>query len=267
MSGAKDKAWKHISPFRYPGGKSWFYPVFRNWFEKTGNRTLVELFAGGASIGLRSLESGLCDRLVMIELDLGVAAVWQTILGNHWKALISRIETFQPTLSEYSAAMLQKPESKLGLGWQTLLRNRLNHGGIITAGAAPLKRGEDDKGLGSRWYPKTLVSRIHRIREMRDKIDFHQGDALPILQIGNWDECAFFVDPPYPIAGRRLYSHCKIDDENLLEKLQQTGRPFLATYENLEAISAIAVKLGLGIEHASMFARCHTRKTELIITG
>jgi DNA adenine methylase len=261
------QTWKHISPFRYPGGKSWFYPVFKEWFEKTGSRTLVELFAGGASIGLRSLESGLCDRLVMIELDPGVAAVWQTILGNQWRALISRIEGFEPTLSEYKNEIIQKPKSKLSIGWQALLKNRLNHGGIIAPGAAPLKRGEADRGLGSRWYPETLVSRIHRIRELRGKIEFHHGDALPLLQMRNWDGCAFFVDPPYPVAGRRLYSHCQIDDADLLAKLKQTGRPFLATYENLDTVRSIAVELGLNIDHALMFARCHVHRTELIITG
>ena len=258
---------RFISPFRYPGGKSWLYPKFKTWFKDTKRRTLVELFAGGGSIGLKSLEEGLCDNLVMIELDPSVAAVWKTILGPHWKSLVSKIESFDPVISNFNYELANTSKSQATIGWQALLKNRLNHGGIIANGSAPLRKGERGRGLGSRWYPETLISRINRIRLLRKKIQFHQADALGLLQSNTWSDCAFFVDPPYPVAGRRLYSHFHLDHVKLLTTLGSLGNPFFATYEDVDDIKSVAYNLNFKIDRASMFARCHKQKTELIITN
>ena len=45
------------SPFRYPGGKTWFVPVFRNWIKNhyPKPKILIEPFAGGGIISLTAL--------------------------------------------------------------------------------------------------------------------------------------------------------------------------------------------------------------------
>lgn len=40
--------------------------------------------------------------------------------------------------------------------FQTILRNRINRGGILAPGAGRIKNGESGKGKKSRWYPDTL---------------------------------------------------------------------------------------------------------------
>ena len=51
----------------------------------------------------------------------------------------------------------------------------------MTEGAGLLKRGENGKGLASRWYPETLSDRIQALREIRHRVAFEQSDALEVI--------------------------------------------------------------------------------------
>src|SRR5271169_6415625 len=98
------------SPFRYPGGKTWLVPLFRRWMMSLPSQpaTFVEPFAGGGIISLTAAFEWLADKVVMVELDEQIAAVWQTILGGeaHW--LAKRLLAFELT-PESAKAELAKP--------------------------------------------------------------------------------------------------------------------------------------------------------------
>ena len=66
-----------LSPFRYPGGKTWFVPTFRRWITslKIRPNLLIEPFAGGGIISLTALAENYVDRVLMVELDKDIAAV------------------------------------------------------------------------------------------------------------------------------------------------------------------------------------------------
>jgi DNA adenine methylase len=87
------------SPFRYPGGKTWLVPLFRRWMFSLPNqpKLLIEPFAGGGIISLTAAFESLADKVVMVELDEQIAAVWQTILGGDAKWLAKRMLTFELT--------------------------------------------------------------------------------------------------------------------------------------------------------------------------
>ena len=61
----------HRSPFRYPGGKTWFVPTLRNWITRMWPKPgiIVEPFAGGGIISLTALFENLFQKVVMVELD------------------------------------------------------------------------------------------------------------------------------------------------------------------------------------------------------
>src|SRR5713226_5124115 len=78
-----------LSPFRYPGGKTWLVPYIRRWlslFIRQQNNLapirsaeFIEPFAGGGIISLTVAAENLANHITMIEIDEDVAAVWQTI--------------------------------------------------------------------------------------------------------------------------------------------------------------------------------------------
>src|SRR3990170_5929930 len=78
------------SPFRYPGGKTWFVPTFRNWMVRIYPKPsiLVEPFAGGGIISLTALFENLVQKAVLVEIDDEIAAVWESIVngGAEWLA-------------------------------------------------------------------------------------------------------------------------------------------------------------------------------------
>src|SRR6266700_2263002 len=132
------------SPFRYPGGKTWLVPLFRRWMMSLSSRpkVLVEPFAGGGIISLTAAFERLADRVIMVELDEQIAAVWETLLGGDAKWLAKKLLTFELTPESARAELARPPQSRRELAFQTVLKNRTAHGGILAEGAGVLKHGE-----------------------------------------------------------------------------------------------------------------------------
>src|SRR5579884_2744352 len=82
-----------LSPFRYPGGKTWFVPFVNRWIRGLRHRPncLIDPFVGGGSIPLAALSEGLVDRIVLRELDQEVAAVWQCVFSDSYEDLCTKI--------------------------------------------------------------------------------------------------------------------------------------------------------------------------------
>ena len=131
------------SPFRYPGGKTWFVPTFRDWLNNLYPKPeiLVEPFAGGGIISLTALFEDFVSSAVMVEIDEDIAAVWQTVVDKQSEWLAKRILDFHLTkesaVHEISKTNVDTKEK----AFQTILRNRTLHGGILAEGAGFLKHG------------------------------------------------------------------------------------------------------------------------------
>src|SRR5438067_8707247 len=72
------------SPFRYPGGKTWFVPYLRDWLRSKSKlpTRFIEPFAGGGIVSLTVAFERLAKHVVFAELDAGVAAVWRVVLNG-----------------------------------------------------------------------------------------------------------------------------------------------------------------------------------------
>jgi DNA adenine methylase len=146
------------SPFRYPGGKTWLVPFARAWLHSLPRkpRLFVEPFAGGGSIALTVAFESLADRVVMVELDKDVAAVWETLFNGQGKWLAARIMDFDVSVESAKEELATIPSSARQRAFQTILKNRVYYGGIMAHGSAMIRHGENGKGIKSRWYPTTL---------------------------------------------------------------------------------------------------------------
>lgn len=110
----------------------------------------------------------LADHVTMIELDGDVAAVWETILSGDGAWLANEIMQFDLTHETVQAILSRPPATTRERAFATILKNRVNHGGILAAGASMVRHGENGRGLKSRWYPQTLSQRILSIVAIRD---------------------------------------------------------------------------------------------------
>ncbi len=260
------------SPFRYPGGKTWFVPTFRRWLRSKYAKpnALVEPFAGGGIISLTALYENLVDKVVMVELDEEIAAVWESIVHGDAEWLANRVLTFDLTKEAVIRELRKSPNTKREKAFQTILKNRTFHGGILAEGSGFLKYGENGKGIHSRWYPGTLAKRLLNLKHIANRIDFRCDDGLKVIQefAGN-PATVFFIDPPYTAggkkAGKRLYKHYELDHEHLFTLCEILKGDFLMTYDNAAEVTKMARSHGFHMRLIPMTNTHHATMEELVI--
>lgn len=258
----------HRSPFRYPGGKTWLVPFVRQWLQSLPWKPSMfgEAFAGGAIVGLSALFDELTDFLSIIELDESVASVWQTVLNGKGKQLTEKILGYEMNRRNVQESLAKHPDSLLDKAFVTILRNRTQRGGIMAPGASLMKDGENGRGVLSRWYPQTLAKRISAITERRARIIFIRGDGTSFIAANaNRTDMVFFIDPPYTVAGRRLYVHSEIDHEKLFKVTSKVKGDFLMTYDDTAPIRALAKKFKFQVKEVPMKNTHHAVMKELLI--
>lgn len=256
------------SPFRYPGGKTWLVPTVRKWLKHHKPGRLVEPFTGGGIVSLTAVDERLVGWSLMYEIDEQVSYVWKACLSSDADALCEKIRTFKVTKESVEKTLAGDSNCTLAeAAFRTILKNRTYHGGIIAPGSRPMKLGEDGKGLTSRWYPETLCKRIEAITANRFQYVFMHGDGFNAIRDQSWDDgAAFFIDPPYTVAGRRLYTHHTVDHEALFCAAAKIRGPVLMTYDNTEEIVALARRYGFQTQAIAMSGTRNKELTELLVS-
>ena len=259
------------SPFRYPGGKTWLVPYIRLWLSTMDKpKEFVEPFAGGAIVGLTVAAENLAGHVTLVELNDEVSAVWKTIITGNASCLAEEISTFDLSIESAQAALSKLASSVEEKAFQTILKNRINRGGILAKGAGIMKYGEGGKGIKSRWYPETLKKRIMDIARYRKNITFIEGDGIGLIRKKSDNkEAVFFIDPPYTAAGKkagtRLYANFELDHDELFKTASAIEGNFLMTYENSDGVRRMAEKYSFDYETVNMKNTHNTEMKELLI--
>ena len=256
----------------------------------TKPRLLVEPFAGGGIVSLTAVMEGMVERCLLAELDEDVAAFWQAAL-RCGTSLRSRVRRFKPTRDAVNALASNMPSAVLDRGFRALVLNRTRRGGILAAGASLSRRGENGKGVASRWYPETTIRRLAEIERHAPRIGFRKTDGLDLLAslasasgtpsdmerkrgpcaAAPPSEVVAFVDPPYTAAGgkragSRLYRHYEVDHAKLFGTLANSGIDFLMTCDCAPEIVSLVEKHGFHAVRAAMKSTHHAELSELVIT-
>ena len=168
------------SPFRYPGGKTWLVPTVRKWLKQDRKPIplMIEPFAGGGIVSLTAAFENLAERVIMTELDPEVSAVWETIFSDDNQWLADKILHFNLNIETAREALQADIKQVRDIGFNTILKNRICHGGIITKGSGFIKNGENGKGISSRWYAKTLYDRITAIQQVIKKVEYKDRKSV-----------------------------------------------------------------------------------------
>ena len=261
-----------LSPFRYPGGKTWLIPRLIRWLLSLPQRPaeFVEPFAGGGIVSLTAANMKLADHVTMVELDPDVSAVWQTMFSCQAEWLAAEIATFDLTAETVEARLGQTAATLHERGFQTLLKNRIVHGGILAPGAGVLKYGENGRGIRSRWYPETLRKRILKVATLKNSITFINGEGIQVMrENARRQDAVFFIDPPYTASGKkagsRLYTHFDLDHEELFRVTSEVAGDFLMTYDDAGGVRDLARKYGFQMRTIAMKNTHHAEMTELLI--
>jgi DNA adenine methylase len=233
-------------------------------------RLLVEPFAGGGIISLTALFEKLVQKAIMVERDEDIAAVWQAVLSGDAGWLADRILEFRLTKENVLNEINKHYDDIKHIAFQTILKNRTFHGGILAEGSSFLKYGENGKGIRSRWYPETLATRFRNLDFVASRIDFIYGDGLQVLRdYAAHNDTVFFIDPPYTAggkkAGSRLYKYYDLDHEYLFKVCESLKGDFVMTYDMADEVKNLARKHGFEMKPIAMKNTHHAEMTELVI--
>jgi DNA adenine methylase len=148
----------------------------------------------------------------------------------------------------------------------TIIKNRVNRGGVLAKVASFIKNGENGKGITSCWYPETLRRRILTIAQVKHRINFIEGDAFEVCEKNaNGEDVVYFIDSPYRAAGQRLYRYSEINHEALFDLAYRLQGNFLMTYDDASEVQKMARRWKFETRLIAMKNTHHAKKTELII--
>ena len=207
----------------------------------------------------------------MVEIDRDVSAFWRAAL-EYGDQLVERVVKFTPDRPTVERLSTDPPACVLEHGFRTLVLNRTRRGGVLAPGASLTKRGENDNGIASRWYPDTLAKRLRDISTYSDRLSFCEGDGVAMLEmLADKPDVRLFVDPPYTAsggkrAGARLYAHNIVDHERIFGVLANSDADFLMTYDCSSEVESLVRAHGFEAVVVEMKNGHHARIPELIIT-
>lgn len=240
---------KPVSPLRYPGGKSIFFPVIKaiiNSNELEGGE-YFEPFAGGAAVGLELLFSGVVSRIHINDIDVAVYSFWKSIIFQG-EDFLDKLERVEINIEEWERQRYiinnLKDFSTLEIGFAAFFLNRTNRSGILKAGVIGGKNQNGKYKLDARFNKENLKKRILQIQKFSDKICVYNEDAINILcksDVFFPDNTFIYLDPPYYNKGNGLYRNFyKHQDHVAVESILKNIRiKWIVSYDNCKEIREI----------------------------
>jgi DNA adenine methylase len=221
---SKDRHGAGCTPFRYPGGKAFLADLLDERIRASDGliETYAEPYAGGAGAAVELLARGTVQKIALNDFDRRVHAAWWAIL-HETDALVERILNTPISMESWRichqiVAECSDETDLFELGFATYFLNRTNHSGVIL-GAGPIGGyGQNGKWLmEARYYPETMAKRIRWLGDRRHQISLTNADGLAFLKTFDEEErqaTFFFIDPPYVMAGKRLYLDAMSDKKH-----------------------------------------------------
>lgn len=239
---------KTESPLRYPGGKTKLYSIIRPIVLKNtsgNNRIYAEPFAGGAGLALQLLYNQDVDALILNDIDYHVYCFWNACLNSSEKfcQIIDECTIDLGTWDSQRRIYLHPFDyTALEVAFSTFFLNRCNVSGIISGGPIGGRNQKGAYGLDARFNKSSLIKKIQRINNVREKITFFNLDAKDFIQKippnYNPNEIILNIDPPYVKKGPLLYENSYSEDDHaaLAHIIDSLEYKWLVTYDECDTV-------------------------------
>jgi DNA adenine methylase len=165
-------------------------------------------------------------------------------------ALCDLIERTPVNIEEWfrQRGIQQSPEdtSLLELGFSTFFLNRCNRSGIIKGGVIGGKTQDGKWKLDARFNKLDLLRRIRQIARFKSRISLHNSDAEDFLRAVIPDtpkNTLVYLDPPYYVKGKGLYTNHFVHDDHvrLAEQVAAgvAGKSWVVSYDNVPQVGQL----------------------------
>ena len=237
----------HYSPLRYPGGKTFLFPLFDNLIKESGFEkvTYVEPFAGGSGAALALLFLEKVDQIVINDLDKAIYSFWKSAIYDSGR-FIKKLFLTPVTIREWKKQKLiyKNPQSgQFELGFATFYLNRTNISGILDGGPIGGMQQNGKWKISARFNKKALAEKINQLSLYKNRISVCNKDGIELIKEYLDKKNTFiYLDPPYFEKGAMLYlNHYKTEDHQALAEILNNNPKaiWLLTYDNKSEIKSL----------------------------
>lgn len=237
----------HFSPLRYPGGKSFLFPLFSKLIQRQGSSitTYVEPFAGGAGAAIALLFLEKVERIVINDLDKAIYSFWMSAIFQSAR-FIDKILSTSVTIKEWRrqrAIYWNAKSSLFDLGFATFFMNRTNVSGIVNGGPIGGIKQESKWPIHARFNRDNLVDRVEKLSEYAKRISVYNKDGYQLInQFLKQKDAIIYLDPPYFEKGSSLYlnHYSTSDHKKLSDKLNANSKSkWVLTYDDAPEIKML----------------------------
>ena len=223
--------------FRYPGGKSKYTKfILPTLYKCTGFSLYVEPFVGGGSVALAMAAKHPQIKLVLNDLDPGVAAFWDLVASApepEFQTLENRILNTQPAVAMFEEILDSNPSDRAGKAFRTFFLNRTSFGGM---GWCPLGGWDQEskEKIDSRWGgAKKIVELREARRLLHGRTQVLNADFASVIPLVH-EKALMFADPQYYTAGNQLYNFkwSDADHVRLRDALRFTRCNWVVSYDD-----------------------------------
>lgn len=262
---------------RYPGSKAVLAEyiaeiLLRNHMHAA---TYVEPFCGGCSVALDLLYNERVSRIVLNDADFRLYSFWDSILYKP-EEFCDHLRRTPVTMDEreHQTEIYRHPGeySPFYVGFSTFFLNKVNRGGILTAG--PIG-GSEQAGawkITTKFGKDYFYRTVRKFARYRDRIQLSNMDAVEFLDkvVRPLEKTFIFLDPPYHGVGKELYKDHYFEEQDhcrLAEAVRGLGQPWLMSYDDVPQIRALYP--ANTVEDLSMYYHTYSRKhkDEILIYG
>jgi DNA adenine methylase len=240
---------RNPSPLRYPGGKASMARVFEAvlYANNLQGGVYAEPFSGGAGAGIKLLEDGHVERIIINDADRALFCFWWAVM-NRTDELVERINSTPLTVAEWQIQrdiyLRPSRRSRIDLGFATFYLNRCNRSGIIkNAGPIGGTAQSGEWKIDARFNRAALAERVADISAFGDRISVLNLDAQQFIEnfamYCDNQPTLIYADPPYYVKGRELYlNHYSDADHAAFAAAIQRNRElhWIMTYDNVPRV-------------------------------
>ncbi len=236
---------RHQSPLRYPGGKSKLAKTIGALVDTASKSRMmspvelfVEPFAGGSSVALRLVASGVAKRVLLADADPMVSAFWQVAAADP-EYLIDRIyEEHKKFIMPGAVTALGRwdywkhweathrmasTKMRRELAVRCLFLNRTTFSGILHGQAGPIggRKQSSEHKIDCRFNPRAIEQQLRFIGELYEHgrlVDVWCKDWESTLSdVSEWypqlipNQVVAYLDPPYIKKSGKLYRDRNLD--------------------------------------------------------
>jgi DNA adenine methylase len=222
--GSKDKHIKFLAPYLASG---------------CNNRTIVEPFAGTASVTFYMLKNDMIDKYVINDIDDSVAAMWQVVKDSP-ETLITRIKKYIPQVSDFYDFKVNPGTTLEEKAFRKIVLHQISYSGLGPMAGGPLggKMQTSEYKIDARWRPAKLELLINETSALLNSVEgvITSVDWSVALSKGIRDGDFIYLDPPYYKQGPALYLDGTIDHDALAKQLSDAKTNWVLSYDDTEEV-------------------------------